>query len=356
MSFASIRRPGQPAPVAEQAAEWVLRREAGALDDADQQAFEAWLAEDPANVEAYEDAVWALDAAARHAAAPELMAMREAALAARGDRASRPWLWTGLAGAVAASLVAFWLLLVQPAGSPAPTGPIAAESPADPRSATYATAIGERLAVTLPDGSVATLDTNSRIRVAYSGAERGIHLLRGQALFEVAHDRPLPFQVHAAGHTVTAVGTTFNVRLYGETVRVALLDGVVQVRPSRPAAPAAARTDPAPPRPLVMRAGELLQLGPSQPVRVASAAVTQVASWRGGELVFNDTRLADAVAEINRYTRRPIAIADAAVADYRVTGVFRTNDPERFSQAMSEVFGLEVTHGPNGAPILRSRD
>lgn len=357
MSQSAIRRAGQPAPRAAEAADWVLRQEGGALSDADQQAFEAWLAEDPANAEAYGDAVWALDAAARHAAEPELMAMREAALSARGERPRRVWLWGGIGGAIAASLAALWLAVLQPAGSGAPAGRATVER-ADPNSAVYATAIGERLAVTLPDGSVATLDTDSRLRVAYSGGERGVHLVRGQALFEVAHGRPLPFNVHAAGQTITALGTTFNVRLYGEVVRVALIDGVVRVRSDRGPAPITAqrRTDPPPPRELVMRAGEMLQFGPSQPTRVARADVAEVASWRGGQLVFNDVSLASAVAEINRYTNRPIAIGDIAVGEHRVTGVFRSNDPDRFAQAMAEVFPIKVSHAADGAPIIRSRD
>jgi len=73
-------------------------------------------------------------------------------------------------------------------------------------------------------------------------------------------------------------------------------------------------------------------------------------------LTFNDTRLSDAVAEVNRYTIRPIAIADGTIGNYRISGVFRSNDPENFSQAVAQVLPVTVTHAPDGAPTLRIRD
>jgi transmembrane sensor len=364
MSIASIRRPGSPPPVSEIAADWVLRQEAGALPEGEQDRFAAWLAEDPAHVEAYEDAIWALDAAARHAADARIREMREAALAARHDRPARRWLWSIGGGAIAASLAAFWVLVSQqapPAAAPVLTAaPITAEpnAPASgmaaPRPAAtvyraaYQTAVGERLVVTLPDGSVATLDTDSRLSVAYTDAERGIRLLRGQALFEVAHGRSQPFRVRAAGQEIVAVGTMFNVRLQGSRVEVALVEGVVKVRPVSAMAADTARE-------VTMRAGDRLDAGPSGPVAVRGAEVARLVAWRGGELVFNDTRLADAVAEINRYTTRPIELRDPAIGVLRISGVFRTNDPERFSQAMSEVLPVEVGHRADGGPILRAR-
>ena len=57
----------------------------------------------------------------------------------------------------------------------------------------------------------------------------------------------------------------------------------------------------------------------------------------------------------NRYTTHPIAIADTTIGTYRVSGVFQSNDPEHFSQAMTEVFPIQVTHAPDGAPTLRAR-
>jgi len=70
--------------------------------------------------------------------------------------------------------------------------------------------------------------------------------------------------------------------------------------------------------------------------------------------VFDDAPLADAVAEINRYTTHPVVLADAGIGAYRVSGVFKTGDPERFAQSMAEVFPLTVDESGD-SPELKSR-
>lgn len=348
-----IRRPWHPEPATEAAAAWVLLQEEGELGDADQRRFADWLAEDESHVRAYEDALWALDAAARHAGDPEIMAMRGAALSARGSR-RRIWGWAGgsaVAAAAAAAIVFFAMPHSAPVESPIGVATRVVETTADPRISIYQTGVGQRSAIRLPDGSVATLDTDSRIRVAYSDKQRGIYLLKGQALFEVAHGKPMPFQVYAKGQRITAVGTVFNVRIEGDDVRVSMVEGTVKVRTLPPPnAPA-----DLPVKELTLTAGQTIVAAPAQPLVAKPVPVRDVATWKGGVLVFNDTPVSEAVAEINRYNTKSIAIADAAVGNYRVSGVFKSNDPERFAAAMADVLPIEVTHGPDGAPTLRAK-
>ena len=56
----------------------------------------------------------------------------------------------------------------------------------NPNSAVYRTQRGERSSVALPDGLAVVLDTDSAVEVAYTNIERGVRLVRGQALLEVA--------------------------------------------------------------------------------------------------------------------------------------------------------------------------
>ena len=353
MTRNSLPRPWRPAPASEAAAAWVLLQEEGELSEANQRRFADWLAEDEAHVAAHEDALWALDAAARHAGAPEMLALRNAAMAAGGAR-KRFAGWTGGFGlAAAAAAVAAIMLWTAPLeqGSLIGTATRVAEKTVDPATSNYQTGIGQRSSISLPDGSVTTLDTDSKIRVAYSNTERAIYLLKGQALFEVAHGKPTPFQVYVKGQRITAVGTIFNVRIEGDEVRVSMVEGTVKVRPR----PAPGGDSGAPAREVTLNAGEAIVAEAAKPLVVKAVAVREVASWKGGVLVFNDVPLFDAVAEINRYTTQPIAIADDAVGRYRVSGVFKSNDPEHFCQAMAEVFPIEVSIAPDGAPALRPR-
>ncbi|MEJ2411289.1 MAG: FecR domain-containing protein [Novosphingobium sp.] len=329
-----------------------MRQERAPLRTVEQERLASWLAEDDAHVAAYDNALWALDAVARHAGEPPVMELRQAALAACRDQKKIIWSWVSAVTALAASiaLVAIW------AGRPQSVAPDlkpGSEQVVHAPSNVYRTALGERKAIMLPDGSVATLDTDSELRVDYDSKARAIHLVKGQALFEVAHGEARPFRVYAKGQLITATGTTFNVRIEGAAVRVAMIEGTVKVREApRPGAPKAGQ----PIRELALTAGETLVIEPQQPLAVKPVDTRQAASWKGGLLVFNETPLREAVAEINRYTAKPITIADQKIAEYRVTGVFQSNDPEHFAQAMREVFPIEVTHEDNGAPRLTPRD
>jgi len=219
----------------------------------------------------------------------------------------------------------------------------------------YQTLVGERLTVPLPDGSSVTLDTNSRIQVAYTDKERGVRLLQGQALFDVAKHQQRAFRVYAGDRTVTAVGTKFNVRLDGEgkaaTVQVALLEGSVKVR-----AADAPRFLFASNGEVMMTAGEVLQAETDAPVKVVTADVEKEAGWRSGVVVFASEPLESAIREMNRYTDRPIRLADARFSASRISGAYRTGDPERFAATVAELLPLEVEHTEDGSPVLSPRE
>jgi transmembrane sensor len=89
-------------------------------------------------------------------------------------------------------------------------------------------------------------------------------------------------------------------------------------------------------------------LTPGQEFVAAIGAAPQLAKvdvgrqlrWREGFVEFNDIRLADAIHEMNRYSSRRIAIHDSALGDRRISGVFRTGNPERFASIVGELLPL----------------
>ena len=87
---------------------------------------------------------------------------------------------------------------------------------------------------------------------------------------------------------------------------------------------------------------------------VRTADVSAQTSWRSGVVVFKAATLAEAVAEVNRYTDRPVALADPSIAAYRVTGVFRTGEPDRFARSVAEVLPVEVQAQADGSLVLRA--
>ncbi len=83
---------------------------------------------------------------------------------------------------------------------------------------------------TLPDGSVITLNKNSRLGYPqrFTGGARNI-TLQGEAFFNVAPDKQKPFIIHVNDVTVKVLGTSFNIRSSQGRTEVIVETGIVQV-------------------------------------------------------------------------------------------------------------------------------
>jgi transmembrane sensor len=198
----------------------------------------------------------------------------------------------------------------------------------------YSTPIGVTAAVPLSDGSKVTLNTDSEIRVDVTETERRINLEQGEAFFDVAKDPSRPFVVKAGNKRIIAVGTQFSVRRDEDDVRVVVTEGAVRVeQPSGDGVP-----------------GTKVSAGGVARTRHAKLAVQErplpeveeLLSWRTGYVVFHETSLADAVAELNRYNVRQIVLQDPVVADIVVSGNFRATNIDSFVGLLEDGFAVAV--------------
>ncbi len=271
------------------------------------------------------------------AAAPEMLALRQAAL--RRAREARLRQWRPRLAVVRAIAAA---LLVSILGS----GGYYLLWP----WTTYRTDVGERRIVALPDGSRISLDSDTDISVHYSKTARTLTLDRGRARFDVAHDVTRPFAVTAGTETVVAVGTSFDVEKLGTKVLVTLLQGHVVIKSATATmSPVAAK------RVVALSAGEQLiatRLNP-RPV-IAPANVQLATAWEAGHLIFKDETLLEAVARVNRYTERPIVV-DPSLASLRVSGVFNAGDVSSFVSAVTSYFAVEATTTGDNNILLQRR-
>ncbi len=338
-----------PADPHEAAAWWLARRRLGLAVSRDEDAFDRWLAE-PANAAAWDATEGPIAALSEVAAHPQVIAMRETALAARGHLARSVRRWTGW-GAIAAGLAAGMLWLAAPIGTvSAPSAPI--EATAAPIR--YATRIGERRDIRLPDGSQVALNTGSVVEVVYTAGRRDLRLLGGQALFRVARDPNRPFVVAAGDRRITATGTAFDVRLSEQgVVTVLMVEGHVTVEPAR--REGLARLIPAVARES-LEAGEGLSAPPAGEVRIAMADVERATSWTRGRVIFRDDLLPAAVDEMNRYSSVRLVVADPRVATLRVSGVFSAESNENFIAALTAFYPVEATRQSPRVITLRWRD
>ena len=319
---------------AEIAARWfALRRRKP--DSIEEQQFADWLERDPANRRAYDEVTRSWEISALASADPTVVAMRSDALMLRPKKQreySKVW---GALATAATVLFAITGVYV--------TNPGLVHRAMRPSSSTdhtvFHTGVGQQATATLDDGTTVTLNTDSTLEVNYSALRRDVRLIAGQALFKVVHNASRPFVVTAGNRQVIDVGTEFEVQLQGQKVSVALLEGRVQVQPLA----TSARDRDAPTQPVAILApGEQLVAGVEGDVVVKPADVEQLVSWKSGRIRFNDTPLADAVAEMNRYNHTPIVLADPSLSDIRISGSFRAGQSWPFAEAIGEAFSLKA--------------
>ena len=311
----------------DEAAAWLARLNRRSVSLASLEAFRTWR-QTPQNRAAYEsvEATWRRAGDLKDD--PDIKSALKAALAKDRPRGGRRGLaarvWAPALGMASLAGIGFALAIG--------LGVIGSGQ-------TYATHVGEQRLVRLADGSSVRLDTDTRLAVSFSRSARHIRLERGQAYFEVAHDRGRPFTVDAGPLSVRAVGTKFDVRQEAGGPRVTLVEGVVQVR-SRGATPGA----------WTLKAGEQVILGKA--AAKTAADVGAATSWTSGHLVFQALPLSQAIDEVNRYSVRKIRLNAPAIANVAVNGVFETGDTDAFVAAACDLHALRATRQSDGTIVL----
>jgi transmembrane sensor len=313
------------------AAAWHERLHRAGVSEETRGAFAAWLAQSVERGLAYESVQRAWTQVHSTALDPQILALRHETalrLTRRASAAIRP-----LRRAAAA------VVLIVLCGTAATLGGwLPLHNPlSEPGTSRYATAVGERMAVTLDDGSQITLDTQSELRVVFTASERVVRLSRGQVYFKVAKDRARPFVVAALNRRIVAVGTAFDVRVDGSQVRIAMVEGTVRIDAT------------------TITAGEQLIADAALPDRVSVSDPERLTSWLHDQIVFDNTRLADAVAELNRYSNTKIELADPKIGQLHLSGAFAAGRPTLFIEAVTSYFPLRVVHADERRVVLAAK-
>jgi len=211
----------------------------------------------------------------------------------------------------------------------------------DPGTETYATNIGSRKTLSLPDGSQIELNTNTILRISKADNRR-IWLDRGEAFFQVVHNSNHPFTVDIGQRRITDLGTKFDVRHDETHLKISVLEGSVSL---------ASKTDNT--QSLILTRGDSV-IGNGNSLKVKNAPpqlVTDELGWRRGVLVFDNITLAEAASEFNRYTENKIVVGDPKAANLRIVGTFPTDGVEGFLDVAKHILKVRVEHRGNQTVI-----
>lgn len=319
-----------PSDIDEAAALWLQRLgEANAGRETIAE-FEAWRNADRAHAEAFARVVAVWDAIDEHATSPEILKLRKDALDSAQWLAMRkpeprrrfPAMAAGFVIALVAGAAALYFLY---------------PAPQQGTSRLYASEIGERKIIYLEDSSRIEMDADSEVAVSFTPGERHIQVLRGQAFFQVAKDRARPFVVEANRRDVVATGTSFDVQALPGGLQVALVEGHVLVRAVGDTHAVLAALVPG---------DEMTVQDGHAPSLLHNANMITATAWREGKVIFDDTPLADAVGQLQRYSHQKISV-DASAATLRVSGVFDAGDLAGFAGAVERYYPVVATFDRN---------
>lgn len=286
-------------PIVEAAAAWIAKLKSEDANDEDRAAFARWREADPAHAAAYDEMhrLWQ-----RIGEVPD----------PRRRRKPPP----GGVAALAATALALGMMAYQ-------FGFV------DDWRSDIKVPVGSVQARTLADGSKVWLNSDAALALRFSPGERGIDLLRGEAVFEVTPDPARPFVVRGAGVQARAVGTRFYVRVDGATDPVGVSEGHVEVRSGDDR--------------LVLGPGEVAHHGSNGDLVAAPGDVERRLAWRDGKLIYSGEQLADVLADIGRYRHGRIVLLDRAAGAMRVSATLDARDPDAALNSLAQVLGLKLT-------------
>ena len=349
------------AAIAEEAAEWFVEWREAPPSKAAKARFTEWLAESPVHVEEYlaiaqiygalpnvdpgaisdveafvDDTVVAL-----HGSSAAMERGGDPAPVGDVSRSRRPWVGWSLAAGILVAVVSAGFLYVGAIGD----------------AAEYVTDLGEQRSVLLDDGSMVSLNTQSRLKVEYSEAQRLVRLTKGEALFDVEKDVSRPFFVETASAVIRVTGTQFNVYEQDGETAVTVIEGTVEV--ASKAVPIARSRDRASEPSFAAGMAAKLEVGDQAVVKSGSVAIEAtkienlepVTAWTERRLVFSETPLSQIVAEFNRYNRQRLVLDDASVGELELSGVFSAHDPESLVLFLERIADVEVLTSTDSSVI-----
>ncbi|RKE04325.1 FecR family protein [Marinifilum flexuosum] len=194
---------------------------------------------------------------------------------------------------------------------------------------TLKTARGNEFSMQLADGTRVWLNADSELRypVQFTGKNRKVYL-KGEAYFDVVHDKDKAFIVNSYNQEVKVYGTEFCINAYSqEEIKTVLVEGSVGVR----ASPKSAEEK--------LKPGELsladMQLGT---IEIQKVNVRPYIAWKDGDFVFENESLENIMLRLERWYNVKVFYMNEKCKDFRFSG-----DMERYADVSSLLYFIQET-------------
>jgi|GEM_PF-5857438 len=336
----------QDAQVLQEATDWLLASQEGALDPIAEKKFSEWLAASEQHMRAFNklsetwDMMTLLEMSSETVYQPEqakwykalalkLSALKEAA-------------WPALVPARMFASLAATVLLVTVLF---PSNEEKLEPTGQDYSLRLKTRVGEQSTTVIADGSSLNLNTDTELTTHFTKALRRVKLVKGEVEFNVIANAERPFVINVGSYTVTVLGTVFVIKKNGADIQVLVTAGTVTVQKASGAEDGA----------IVLSAGETGSAYDNQPFdAMGKFNPERTLAWTKGLLIFDETPLADVAREMNRYDDRHILVRGPGVELIRISGVFRIDHIASALDAIIANNGLRVDYSDEKRLILHA--
>lgn len=235
------------------------------------------------------------------------------------------------ATAAAAAVVAAVVLLYRPA-SPKPV------------MAAVSTGYGSMKTITLPDGTIVTLNANSMLQYDSAGWQPDARevWVNGQAFFDVAPDAAGKFMVHAGDKlTVQVLGTRFHVAARPKGTTVVLNSGKVKVNSNE--------------HTMVLQPGEMASYQSNGQLSRQHADTLQLTSWKDNQQVFRDATLEEIADFIEEQFGAEVTFAAPQLSHLQFTGTTPANDLDVLLNILTKSLDIRIDKHNNKVMIMLAR-
>lgn len=177
---------------------------------------------------------------------------------------------------------------------------------------TITCAFGDKSTITLPDGSLAYLNSGSKLTFNndFQNESRMVSL-EGEAYFSVKKNKEVPFKVKASDIEIEVLGTEFNLKAYPDenTISATLAEGSIQIKSEF--------------QQTVMKLNQkvVFNRADNQMKLFNLNDITPETEWKEGRLVFRNESLAELELKLERWFDVDIVLADEQVKKRKFTGI-----------------------------------
>lgn len=192
---------------------------------------------------------------------------------------------------------------------------------------TKSTEYGQKMRITLPDGSLVDLNAGSTLSYPeyFSNDERVVSLT-GEAFFQIMRNEEKPFIVKTQNLTTTVLGTSFNINAFDSISNsVAVVSGRVKVENSHQA----------------------MILNPNQQTRNVNGTLKMeevnaqnIVEWTQGVLRFDDSDLKNVMQSLERWYGMKFILKNSELEECKFTGQFQNEKLINVLNVLQEALGI----------------